>query len=697
MTPPDIRRQVVLEELDLSIDGRLAVVVRRSVQGNGYVSHLYAVPLDKRGVGTARRLTEGAVRDTSPRLCPDGASLAFLRRDPLDDDASTELAVMTLRTGAIRVYRSARHGAITELAWSPDGQRLAYVAEVDPPRFLVGRVPPAGATAKHKQATQAAPLARRIARSDWRSDGVGVNDRHTHLFVVEGAGARARPRQVTRGDYSVQDLAWHPDGRVLAFSSDRGAGADIRPRRTIWAIDVDAAAADDGVEPREVMAPGGYADHPAYSPDGRWLAAIGILEASTFIDTSMGVLIGPSDGSQPTRALAPDLDRPIGNWVQADLTGWMEDGREGPCWLSDETIVAIVTDRGRSHPRAFTLDPATGSPVEPPRSIPRAAEGPWSEAVTHSLAVSRNGKIAVLGTLGTRALEVMTLDADPDGPPRWTTRTTIGSAWQRPLEAPVMRRIEVPGIGGAIEAWIASPPGAPDRPLPTIVDIHGGPFWSWGPSPCIEVSLLVGRGYRVVLPNIRGSASYGQDWIRPHIGDWGGVDAADVHTTLDRVISLGLADPNRLGALGCSYGGFLVNWLVGTSDRFAAAVSENGVSNQISTWANSVGGPEYNRQHGLGDPLTAVGFERSWRQSPLRNVANVRTPLLMLQAEDDLICVPQDNEQFFIALRHLGRPVEYVLYPDESHNYQATGRPDRRIDRMTRMLDWFDRHLVASA
>jgi dipeptidyl aminopeptidase/acylaminoacyl peptidase len=124
-------------------------------------------------------------------------------------------------------------------------------------------------------------------------------------------------------------------------------------------------------------------------------------------------------------------------------------------------------------------------------------------------------------------------------------------------------------------------------------------------------------------------------------------------------------------------------------------VSENGVANQVSAWANSDSGVEYDRTSRLGDVLTPDGVEKLWAQSPLRHVASMRTPLLMLQAEADRRCPPADNEQLFIALRVLRREVEYVLYPEEFHTYQATGRPDRRIDRMTRMLDWFDRFLKA--
>ena len=702
MTPADIRRQVVVEELDLSRDGRLAVVARRAIRRDRYVGHLYAIPLDRGRIAAARRLTSGNVRDGRPRLSPDGTLVAFVRSEPARPDDPASLVVMDVRRGTRRSIRRLGYGSVGEVAWSPDGSRLAFTAEVDPPRFLLGPVPPVGrgpgrgrgAAKGVGAATDETPLARRIDRIDWRWDGEGHRDRWSHLFVVD-ATRGATPRQLTAGDYGVFDLAWAPDGRTVAFATAREPNADLVPRTSIWAIAVDGGpdARADPSEARDVMSAGGSIDHPAYSPDGRWLAAIGVLAQHPTDDESPTILLGPADGSASPRALAPELDRPIGNWADTDLNGWMVSGRPGPYWLDRGTILATVTDRGRSHPVRFELDPATGMPRNEPAAIRRDSPGPWSEATSHALGVSDTGAIAVLGTLGTRGMELMTLDRDRTGLPRWTTRSTLGSAWQRRHPQPEMRRFDAPGAGGPIEVWVASPPRAADARLPTVVDVHGGPLGAWAPAPHVEVALLVARGYRVVLPNIRGSASYGRDWIRPQLGDWGGVDAADVHAALDHVIGLGLADPDRLGVLGLSYGGFMVHWLVGTTDRFRAAVSENGVTNQISTWANSDSGPEYNRAALLGDPLSPDGIERLWRQSPLRNVAAIRTPLLMFQAEADLRCPPQDNEQLFIALRHLGRVVEYVLYPEESHVYASSGRPDRRIDRMTRMLDWFDRYL----
>ena len=703
MTPEIILRQVVLEEHDISPDGRHAVAVRRFVDGrrNRYLSHLWLVSLEPGGA-RPRQLTEGPVRDTLPRFSPDGRSIAFRRRRRDVKDHVRQLMVLRLDEVAQAsepksepvsepVAVSPARTYVSEHAWSPDGRRLAYTAEAGPPRFIIG---PSAADGD-------VVLARRIRRIDWRYDEEDHLDHWEHLFVVR-AESGARPRQLTGGDFGVSGITWHPDGGSLAYAADPRPDADVRPRDSIWTIGA------GGGEPRELVALGGFARAPSFSPDGRWLALTGVAEAEALDDASPGLFLAPADGSGPAVPLAPDLDRPVGGWMDTDLNGWMRSSASTGLWIDDTTVVVLVSDRGRAVPWRFPVDLEAGGPAEEPRPLVEADAACWTLAVARSPRAASTGtgrsrgprprgpRVSVMGTLGTRAMELMTIEPAGRGagaPAGFRTWTTMGSAWQRPYPASEMRRLDAPGEGGPVETWVASPAGAGDATLPTVVDVHGGPLGAWAPTPSLEVLLLVARGYRVVLPNIRGSATYGRDWIRPQLGDWGGVDAADVHAALDHVVELGLADPDRLGVLGLSYGGFMVHWLIGTSDRFRAAVSENGVTNQVSAWANSDTGVEYNRMALLGDPLSREGMERLWRQSPLSNVANIRTPLLMLQAEADRRCPPSDNEQLFIALRVLGREVEYVLYPEEHHVYATIGRPDRRIDRMTRMLDWFDRWL----
>jgi dipeptidyl aminopeptidase/acylaminoacyl peptidase len=707
-----IRSQVVLEEHDVARDGRFAVVVRRFVQGDRYRSHLWLVPLDRKGAPV--QLTSGGVRDSSPRISPDGSAVAFRRTREVSrmretktrtsgaDGESGRLRILPLRDGRPgRPFsiRTPRDKSVGEITWAPDGERLAITLDAGPARFIVGAPPKADEL----------PMARRITRIDWREDETGHLDFWSHVHVVD-ARADGRPRQVTSGDWGASHIAWSPDGRSIAFTADPRPDADVRPRSSIWRIDVDAAGGNSvrgraASEPREVLRLGGPAYRPAWSPDGRWISAIGYVPADPLDDTSPEVVVGPADGSSPPWPLAPELDRPIGAWLDTDLFGWTASSRVTPAWVDGATLIAPVADRGRCSPWRYDIDPERGRSTGPPR---RLVDG---DIATHSLAVASGAdapwdrRVTLLACLADRPVELMTVPLSPpsaDSSSRLRRpaagaaprlRTTMGGRWASKHAWPEMRVTEAAGPGGSIETWIASPAGAGEDRLPTIVDIHGGPLGAWGRAPHIEVVLLAAAGYRVILPNIRGSAGYGRDWIRPQLGDWGGVDADDVHAAVEHVVGIGLADPDRLGVFGLSYGGFMVNWLLGTTDRFRAGVSEAGVTNQVSDWANSDSGVEYNRMARVGAPLDPGGVAKLWRQSPLSNVANIRAPLLLLQGEADQRCPPSDNEQLFVALRVLGRTVEYVLYPEESHVYMAAGRPDRRIDRMQRVIDWFDRYL----
>jgi dipeptidyl aminopeptidase/acylaminoacyl peptidase len=666
-----IRRQVVLEEHDPLPDGGGAVVVRRFVYGETYRSHLLLVRFGGRSAAGPRALTGGAVRDTRPRESPDGRRVAFLRSFPDDPDRPTAVMVQALDGGEPWVLWAPEHG-VSEMAWSPDGRRMAFVAAAKESRFIVG-----------KETKGRVVTARRITRTDWRWDEVGHRDRWDQVWVGpvrEGA----TPRQLTRDEADAKSIAWAPDGLAIAFVADPHPDADLRPLPSIWAVPAGGGA------PREAVRLAGYAGSPAFSPDGRWLACVGVDVADPLDDEIPGLFVSRFDsdgaGPAPVVALAPDLDRPIGAHNDTDLNGWMAASRHGPFWEAPDALVTLVSEAGRVRPWRFPFDPETGRPAGAPARLTAADVAAWTLGVA-------GGVVSIVATIDDRPMELATIQGS--GPrARVRPRTTLGGAWRRGVPWPEMRRVEAPGPGGPIETWIVSPAGAGDGPLPTVVNVHGGPLGAWSPAPSLENVLLASRGCRVILPNIRGSAGYGRAWISPQLGDWGGVDAADVLAAVDHVVGLGLADPARLGILGSSYGGFMVNWLVGAApDRFAAAVSEAGVTNQVSDWANTDSGPEYDRMAGLGDPFTEEGIAKLWRQSPLRFVSGIRTPLLLLQGEADLRCPAADNEQLFVALRHLGREVEYVLYPKSWHTFAITGRPDRRIDRNERMLAWFDRFL----
>ena len=648
-----VRAQVALESFALAPDAASVVYAARRVIGEEYQSHLWLRPV--RG-GRTRQLTRGRVRDGVPAISPDGRHLAFIRTPVGVDGAIAQAWILPLDGGEPWQLTTLPHG-VAGVSWSPDGTRLALVAQAGDPRFIVGE--------EKKGRT---PLARRITRLDFRDDDSGHVERRAHLWVLPFRQG-ATPRQLTSGDYDVTHPAWSPDGARIAFSADRGPDTTVAPRLQLWSVGTESAQP----RVRELVSLAGDADHPSFSPDGRRLAFIGtdVDDPPDDVNPSLWVMDLPSG---TPRNLTAELDRPIGEWAWCDLL--MADDVPGPIWLSDGSLGVIIGDSGRDVPYRVTLDGEATSLVD--RTLPIAAAGIATAGSTVVVCAAFDGAAGDLWAIAGGRLRRITRE---------------GSSWQRRFPSVELTEHHFDGPGGPIQAWVASPAGAGRRKLPTVLHIHGGPTGAWGPGGTLDAMLLTAAGYRVLMPNIRGSATFGSAWIKAFSGPWGDVDEADALAAVDGMVESALADPDRLAVMGLSYGGFLTQWLVGTTDRFSAASSENGVANQVSTWANSFFGVHYNRRAGLGDPLSDAGMRSLWRSSPLRNASKVRTPLLMLQAEDDRICPAADNEQLFTALKVLGREVEYVLYPEEHHEMKSSGRPDRRIDRMERILAWFDRHV----
>ncbi len=695
VTPDIVDAQVVLEELDLSPDGQTAVVVRRRTRGLAYVRDLLLVDLDG---GPPWQLHLPFKDPTHPRFSPDGRLVAFLASGEgqppqihvtaLGSGRPTSSTPRRVTAGRARRLTHEAHG-VSGFAWSPDGTRLAFWGWAGPARFVEGLTP-----------RGQRPTVRRIRLASYHWNEVGFLDHRTHLSVV-GVERGAHPHQLTHGDFDVLSPAWDADGGSLVFTADMGPDADLYPMTSVYRVSA-APDADRAHEPPVLVCRlgDGIADTATPSPDGRWLAISGADEPGAPDWSWPHLYLTRADGSGAPIRLAPDVDLPHGSWLDCDLNGWTSWQRPGPFFTTDaggaaDGVVVVLSDRGRSRPWRMPFDPLTGAPG-PATAL---ASG---DSVCYQLAVA-GGRVAVVGALGQRAMELMEAR---DG--RFRTRTRVGSAWQRRYRPTPGRMLAIPGPGGPIETWLFSPPdsatadldavnagaGASGRhPLPLVVDLHGGPLGAWGPAPWLEMRILVEAGFLVAAPNIRGATGYGSEWVRAHEDGWGDVDDEDVMAVVDHLVGEGLADPRRVGLLGYSYGGYLVNWLAGAHpDRFAAVVTDSGVTDLWTSWALSDSGPDFHRRAGMPEPLSSDGVARLWSQSPLRLADRIQSPLLILQGEDDHRCPPGDNIQLFLTLRALGREVELALYPDSSHTFAVTGRPDRRKDRHRRMLEWFQRH-----
>ncbi|HKV66649.1 MAG TPA: S9 family peptidase, partial [Gaiellales bacterium] len=525
------------------------------------------------------------------------------------------------------------------------GSQIAFTAEAGPARFWAG---------DPKRRT-----ARVIRTVDWRSDD-GEREYRTHLFVV-AARPGARPVQVTKGDFDVAEPAWHPDGRRIAFAARMGPDADLDPKPRIYSV---RAAA--GKKPKEIVALAGLARLPSWSPDGRTLAFLGTDVAGAPDHAEIELYVW--DGST-ARSLTGALDLPVTLAWGSDLHDWTGPAEmPAPVW-DGATLVVPINRRGRDE---LWRVPLEGDPA------PLTS----GETTLSSVTVAGGHVVATL-TDDAYPPEVCAIEG---GKARRLSRH--GGSWLRRHAAPTVREVDA----GGVPAFLFEPPGANGRSA-LVLTPHGGPYGAHAPTPELDTWALVSRGYRVLAPNIRGSCGYGREWVEAIQGKWGGPDADDLIATVKWAVRRKLADPQRIAVMGLSYGGWAANWLAGTSDRFCCVISENGVANMLAAHAVSAIGPSYDRDIGYGPVYEHE--EGLAAASPIRHVERMTAPMLMLQGEADRVCPIDDTWQLFVALRELGRDVEMVLYPDEHHVMMATARPDRRIDRLERVIAFLEKHCPA--
>ena len=636
--PADVRRQVLLQHAAVSPDGEWVAYSRRTVEYDTYRARLWRVPL--RG-GRPEQLTFADANDVFPRFSPRGDELVFLS----DRSERVHPWILPLGGGEPRQAPELQGNAVSA-SWSPDGRSILVIAPSGEQRFVVG--------------DPEAPLARRIRDLTWRLDGFGLRDQFHSAWVVPlGTG---KPRRVTSSAYEVADAAWL--GERIAFLADARKDSGVIEYPQLHTIAVRGRSARSG------PALAGLAWTLTVSPGGR-LALVGYdaPDPIGWENTALFVVEG-----RDLRRLGDSLDRPIGNHTFAD-TGELTDALSPRAhWLDEETLVALVASHGGSRPYRFPVD------SEPTPLLDD------EEVVCSGLAVG-GGRVVVNA-------------AGPGDSPdlfevangRLRRLTTPGSRWLRP------HRIEPERVSvrarnhPPVDAWFVPARGRRRR-APLVLKIHGGPHSAYGPVPFTETLALAHAGFHVLYANPEGSVGYGEAFARPLSGHWGELDAPEQLAVVDWAIRQGLAPRERIGVLGLSYGGFMVNWLLGHhSNRFAAGVSENPVVELVShfgtcdfaTW--------------IGPTAVGVRFphedpDRYRELSPAFQIHRNKAPLLLLQCEGDLRCPPDQSEIVFGILRGLGREVEMVRYPEESHILVATGRPDRRVDRLERIVDWFERYL----
>jgi dipeptidyl aminopeptidase/acylaminoacyl peptidase len=645
MVPQDLTRVRFVSDPQIAPDGRtVAVVVTTlSEEKDEYLSNIWIVSA---AGGEPRRFTTGPRRDTAPRWSPDGSRLAFIsEREP---GKKGQLHVMPAAGGEPIKLTDLRHG-LSAPEWSPDGTRLAFAARVGGP--------PEPISEEDKRKSKPPRV---ITTMKYRFNGEGFTyDRRPQIFVVAADGGE--PRQLTEGDYDHVDPAWSPDGRSIVFTSVRHDDRDHDDAADIWLV---AAA---GGAPRRLTATTGPAGHAAFSPAGDMIGYLGRSEINAF-GSNIRLFTIPAAGGAP-RCLTAAFDRscsPLG--VQ-------------PVWSPDGSAITVAAEDQGS--LGVYRVPAGGGPVT------RIVAG---ERVVGGFSVSRDGNTIVFAASGPDSpAEVFLCGVDGGGERQLTD---WNRDWKREVALSRPERFRFERAGMTVDAWIMKPFGfEAGKRYPLLLNVHGGPHAQYGYPFLDEFQVQAGAGYAVLYTNPRGSQGYGEAFTCAVVGDWGGGDAADVQAGLDEALRrYDWIDPQRLGLLGGSYGGFMTSWIVGHSTRFRAACSERAVNSHVTMFGSSDIGHLFNVGE-LGGILPWENMAKYLERSPLTHAKDITTPLLIIHSEDDLRCPIGEGEQLFMALKMLRREVVFVRFPDENHELSRSGKPRHRLERFRIILDWFAKYV----
>jgi dipeptidyl aminopeptidase/acylaminoacyl peptidase len=652
MRPDDVYALTGVADPRISPDGRRVAYVVNSVdrEQNRYRSAIWIAPLD--GSEEPRQFTSGEAGDRSPRWSPDGLWLAFVSdRGGENEKEPGQLYVMPADGGEPRRLTDGKEG-VESVAWSPDSSRIAFARRVR--------------DAAYEEEDERKREPRRFTRVFFKLDSVGwTGDRRKHVFVV--GLAAGDERQLTDGDCEDDDPAWSPDGTRVVFTSMRGARWDVELVEALYELEVDAA----GAEPRRLTGEDEHGAKAAFSPDGSLLAYHHHPEDGT--DPYHGqIAVARPDGGE-RRILTTSLDRQCSPYPLA---------RE-PVWDGDR-IVFTVEDGGNIHVYAVAAD---GS------GEPELLVG--GEQAVGSIDMV-DGELVYTASTHTRPHELFVSNG------KRLTAVCDGFVAGREL-ADAERFTAVSKDGTEVDAWLVRPAGYEEgRRYPVLLTIHGGPFTQYGTGFFDEFQVYSGAGYAVLFSNPRGGSGYSEAWGRAIRGPvdgsgrgWGSVDYEDLMGVVDSALErFPFLDPERLGVLGGSYGGYMTSWIVGHTNRFKAALSERAVNDLTSMFGSSDIGWDFGRY--FGGPLWE-NVEGYLAMSPATYATAIETPLLVAHSEDDLRCHVEQGEHLFNLLRVLGKEVEMLRFPGESHELSRSGSPVHRVQRFEAVLEWFGRHLAPRA
>lgn len=583
--------------------------------------------------------------DGSPAWSPDGRSLAFTSKRG-DKKSEATLHVLPVDgPGEVRTVCTMPDG-IDDPRWSPDGRWLAFISRTRDERY------------EAKDTTWQSP--RKIERFFSRLNGEDwVFDRPAHVHVV-ASGGTGRPRNLTPGEFQHSGIAWLPDASAVVTAAQRHGTWDRDLATDLYVVPLDG-------EIRPLTRQTGVYEHPSVSPDGTLVAFIGADDPSTHYQ-NLRVGVVAIEGSAPHRWISESLDRTF-------VTG-----ARGPVWTDATTVLALAEDRGEVHLQRLRLD---GEAPERTTSGPITVTGFDARAET----------VVTATTTATRPAEIMVSRSGAEH--QLTTLAQDGLEWERFI-------VGCTDGSHDIDAWIMRPLDFdPDRRYPLLLNVHGGPFSQYGEHYFDEAQMQASAGFVVLMCNPRGSSGRHTGWGQAILGPkhpvapgtgWGSVDVDDVMAVLDHALAnFTFCDPDRVGMLGGSYGGYMATLLAARhGDRFRAICSERAVNNLLTEeWSSDVGS-SFRVEHG---PDVVEDPEEYLRMSPSTMARDIHVPMLLIHSEEDWRCPINQAEELWMTLKLLDRDVTFYRFPGEDHELSRSGSPVHRRMRAEIILDFFTEHL----
>ena len=662
--PEDYYETVFVSQTEISPNGDLVAFTKTIIDEENNERHreVWMQEINNgQKAGEPFRFTDPSVQSSNPQWSPDGELLSIQSRR--GDDSNT---VRFIRVTAPGGEAFQIEGLDRSPVWSPDGEKIAFVREPitdeESPEREGWIAPDAITTTLDSSRFDGRVITQMRYYQDGRSSMLPhpdvVEKRQLHIISADGG----EPEQITDLPYNVGQIEWSRDGNRIYFSGDPEEDDEYNTdnTRNLYVIDLESG------EHKQLLEMEGSQSSPTISPNGRYITFTSSKERGAQTNIYVAQLTRSGDIQDEPVNVTEDWDLSPGG------LHWTSNSR-------DIRFSAAVT--GNSH--LFEVSRSGGD----------------VEQITHgdrrlsSISTTDNGRhLAYTATDAVTPAEVFISRGDGS---REVQLTNFNEEWLsertvNPAE-PIYWTVE---DGTEIEGWVIKPVGYEEgESYPMVLKIHGGPHSYYGNTWFQTFHVLSASGFYVFYPNPRGSSSYGHDFMYATLEQWGKMDEEDFMTGLDAVFEkYPDVDPERVGVSGGSYGGFMTNWLTARfPDRFAAANTSRSISNWKS-WYGSSDAQGLTEYEFGGYPWEER--ERYQDLSPINYVENVTAPTLIVHSEEDWRTPITDAEQWYMSLKKMEVPVEFVRYPRSSHGLSRTGEPWLLVDRLERIRSWFDYWLI---